>query len=51
MTLPERGLVAPTVSLSGLISGTAGRIDGSSAFGLADYAHAIVRGGLPGTRR
>jgi len=51
MTLPERGLVTPTVSLSGLISGTAGRIDGDSTFGLADYAHALVRGGLPGTQQ
>ena len=51
MTLPERGLVVPTVSLSGLLSGTPGRIEGDSAFALADYAHAIVRGGLPGTQQ
>lgn len=51
MTLPERGLVVPTISLSGLLNGTAGRIEGESAFGLDDYAHAIVRGGLPGTQR
>lgn len=50
MTLPERGLVTPTVSLSALIAGKAGRIEGDSQFGLADYAHAIVRGGFPGTQ-
>ena len=51
MTLPERGLVVPTVSLRGLLSGTAGRIEGDTTFGLADYAHAIIRGGLPGTQQ
>lgn len=50
MTLPERGLVTPTVSLFGLLNGTADRVEGDSTFGLADYAHAIVRGGLPGTQ-
>jgi len=50
MTLPERGLVAPTVSLSALLAQTAGRIAGDTEFGLADYAHAIVRGGFPGAQ-
>jgi uncharacterized protein len=51
MTLSERGLVTPTVSLSGLLNRTPARIEGDCAFGLSDYAHAIVRGGFPGTQQ
>lgn len=51
MTLPERGLVTPAVSLAELLAGTAGRLVGETTFGLSDYARAIVRGGLPGTQR
>lgn len=47
MTLPERGLTTPTVSLAGLLSGSA-RIEGSTGLALADYTRAIVRGGFPG---
>ena len=47
MALHERGVVAPTVSLAGLLSGEAGKIDGTSAYSLADYARAIVEGGFP----
>lgn len=46
MTLPERLLTSPTVSLAGLLTGGA-RIEGSTGFTLADYTQAIVRGGFP----
>lgn len=48
MTLPERGVAIPTVSLGRLLAGTAGKIEGHTSFGLADYVAAIVRGGFPG---
>ncbi len=51
MTLPERGPVTPAVSLSALLNARAGRIAGDTSFARADYAHAIVRGGLPGTQQ
>jgi predicted AAA+ superfamily ATPase len=47
MTLIERGLSTPTVSLSAIKSGTA-LIEGETNFNLSDYANAIVRGGFPG---
>lgn len=48
MGLHERGVVEPQVSLSGLLHGTAGRVEGVTSFGLTDYADAIVQSGLPG---
>ncbi len=51
MTLPERGLVTPAVSLSALLEARSESISGETTFGLADYAHAIVRGGFPGTQQ
>lgn len=47
MALHERGVVAPTVSLAGLLSGGAGTIAGTSPYSVADYARAIVEGGFP----
>lgn len=47
MGLHERGLVRPSVSLSALLSGAAGSIDGTSHFSLQDYAAAIVGSGFP----
>jgi hypothetical protein len=35
----------------GLLNRTPARIEGDCAFGLSDYAHAIVRGGFPGTQQ
>ncbi len=47
MGLHERALTQPTVSFSDLLAG--GKpIEGTTTFGLADYAHAIVASGLPG---
>lgn len=48
MGLHERGLVEPTVSLGGLLSGADQDIGGSSAFTLSHYAAAITDSGLPG---
>jgi len=48
MGLHERGITAPSVSLSSLLAGHADRIQGSSSFALRDYADAIVDSGFPG---
>lgn len=54
LTLPERGLETPTVSLAALLAGTAagGRVEicGSTTVNLATYAEHIVAGGFPGMR-
>jgi predicted AAA+ superfamily ATPase len=50
LTLPERGLEAPTVSLRALLEGGAG-IGGATSVGLPQYVHEIVASGLPGVRR
>ena len=50
MTLTERGLVEPTVSLADLLSGTRPRVSGGSPVGLAQYADELVAGGFPGVR-
>ena len=49
MSLAERGLVEPTVSLADLLSG-ADTIGGESPVGLAEYAEEIVTSGFPGLR-
>ncbi|MCY4516150.1 MAG: DUF4143 domain-containing protein [Acidimicrobiaceae bacterium] len=50
LALAERGLAAPTVSLSDLLSGRRPPLEGGSAATLADYAHEIARSGFPGIR-
>lgn len=50
MTLAERGVVRPTVSLRRLLAGDRGPIDGETDFKLADYSEEIVASGLPGLR-
>jgi uncharacterized protein len=50
LTLPERGVSAPTVSLADLLSGQQPSLDGETALSLRDYAEEIVRSGLPGLR-
>ena len=50
MTLPERQVSEPTVSLAELLAGTA-RPAGASPFALADYAREIVASGFPGIRQ
>ena len=51
MSLAERGLVAPTVSLAELLSGGQPQVVGSSTIDIAQYAEEIVASGLPGLRR
>lgn len=50
MTLPERGVVSPTVSLGALLNGVK-EIKGSIAnFGLREYVKEITASGFPGIR-
>lgn len=51
LSLAERGLTDPTVSLGELLSGSRGPITGRSPVTLADYAREIVGSGFPGIRR
>lgn len=48
MTLAERGLEAPTVSLRRLLEGDRPPVSGQTDVGLREYAHATVAGGFPG---
>ena len=49
MSLVERGVGQPTVSLAGLLDGTA-TIEGESTVGLEQYVEEILRSGFPGIR-
>ncbi len=49
LTLPERGIVVPTVSTASLLAGT-GTVHGRTTFGLRDYVDEILAGGYPGMR-
>lgn len=49
MSLPERQVTTPTVSLAALLAGDAA-ISGDTDLTLTDYTHEIVRGGFPGMR-
>lgn len=50
MTLSERGVVDPTVSLGGLLSGDRRPLVGDSSWGLRDYVEEIVASGFPAMR-
>lgn len=50
MTLVERGVGSPTVSLSGLLSGRRPAVEGETDVSLEDYASEIVASGFPGLR-
>ncbi len=50
MSLAERGLVTPTVSLRALLSGEQPSIEGTSPLGVPDYVDEILRSGFPGLR-
>lgn len=50
MSLSERGVTTPTVSLSALLDGPAD-VSGSIEFSLAQYAEQIVASGFPGINR
>ena len=50
LSLPERGLGKPTVSMRELLTGSRARLRGKTSVGLRDYAHEIVASGFPGMR-
>lgn len=50
MTLSERGVGIPTVSLARLLQGNRDPIDGTTDVTLPNYVHEIVAAGLPGLR-
>ena len=50
MSLPERHIETPTVSLHRLLSGEPSPIDGATSLTTADYAAEILTSGFPGIR-
>jgi len=50
MSLAERGLPTPAVSLGDLLTGGRPVVEGSTDLNLTDYAEEIVRSGFPGIR-
>ena len=50
LSLAERGLATPTVSLGGLLTGQRPRLEGAAGVGVERYADEIVRSGFPGIR-
>ncbi len=51
MSLAERGVGKPTVSIGALLQGDRPPIDGETDEGLEDYVDEIMSGGFPGLRR
>ncbi len=51
LSLFERGLGEPPVSLAALLRGSKSKAEGHTRLGLADYAHEIVASGFPAIRR
>lgn len=50
LSLAERGLAAPSVSLQALLAGDHPEVSGSTSVRLDDYVQEVVRSGLPGLR-
>jgi predicted AAA+ superfamily ATPase len=50
MTLDERGLATPTVSLAAVLTGQRPTVSGTTDVGMRDYVDAIVASGFPGFR-
>ncbi|MCB1250881.1 MAG: ATP-binding protein [Acidimicrobiales bacterium] len=50
LTLPERGVESPTVSLTALLEGTRPELHGRTDVDLTTYTEEIVAGGFPGLR-
>jgi uncharacterized protein len=50
LSLSERGLTPPTVSLAALLAGKRPPLSGACAVGLEDYVNEIVSSGFPGLR-
>lgn len=51
LSLAERGLGPPGVSLRGLLTGAREAVQGTTDAGLEDYVEEIIQSGLPGLRR
>ena len=51
MSLPERGVTSPTVSLTDLLAGGKPAIGGQTDFGLVEYTCEILASGFPGIRQ
>lgn len=51
LSLAERAVDTPTVSLAGLLDGTMPNVEGRTEVGLPDYTREILSTGLPGLRR
>lgn len=50
MSLAERGVTTPTVSLAGLLRGARTPVGGTCGLSLVDYAEEVVRSGFPALR-
>jgi hypothetical protein len=50
MTLVERGVAEPSVSLAGLLEGAPAQLHGRTEIRLEDYVEEILRSGFPGIR-
>lgn len=50
LTLPERGISKPMISLTALLSGQSAKLSGRSAVSLENYVDEIIAGGFPGLR-
>ena len=50
LTLPERGICSPTVSMRKILAGQSPKLTGRSSLTLADYVDEIISGGFPGMR-
>jgi predicted AAA+ superfamily ATPase len=50
LTLPERGVCRPTVSLAGLLTGDQAPVRGATNLTVRDYTDEIVASGFPGMR-
>lgn len=50
LSLAERGIGEPTVSLKALLEGGGSPVKGTTSIGLADYVREIVSSGFPGIR-
>ena len=50
LSLAERGLIAPTISLQSMLTGNRLAVSGECPLSLADYTREIVQSGFPGFR-
>ncbi|WP_029089711.1 ATP-binding protein [Brevibacterium album] len=50
LSLAERGVCSPSVSLQALLTGESGTLTGASALKVPDYVDEILRSGFPGIR-